>query len=418
VKSKIFIYPFFFWKNSMTEKGLDTFFESFIKRESLFLDKGVLQSAYTPGEIPHRDQQIEQIAHILAPALRIERPSNLFIYGKTGTGKTVCVKHTTKKLQDVAKQNNINLNVVYINCKLSKIADTEYRLIAQLVREFGKEIPATGLPTGEVYKVFYNAIDDKKRLILLILDEVDQLINKTSDEILYNLTRINSELKNAQISIIGISNDLIFADNLDPRVKSSLSEEEIVFPPYNALQIQDILKQRAAKAFKGDVVEPGLLEKCAAYAAKDHGDARRALELIRVAGELAERNSETKIQIKYLDMAEEKIERDRVLDIITTQPHQFKATLYAALSLSKDNKSMIFTGDIYEIYKDLCNKTGLRPLTQRRVSDIIAEFDMLGIINAKVISKGRYGRTREIRMAIPSQLEPKIKEIIAKDLGL
>jgi len=117
-------------------------------------------------------------------------------------------------------------------------------------------------------------------------------------------------------------------------------------------------------------------------------------------------------------MAEEKIERDRVLDIITTQPHQFKATLYAALSLSKDNKSMIFTGDIYEIYKDLCNKTGLRPLTQRRVSDIIAEFDMLGIINAKVISKGRYGRTREIRMAIPSQLEPKIKEIIAKDLGL
>ncbi len=402
----------------MTEKGLDDFFENFIKKEPLFNDKGVLQSAYTPGEIPHRDQQISQIANILAPALRTERPSNLFIYGKTGTGKTVCVRHTTQKLLDVAKQNNIPLEIVYVNCKLNKVADTEYRLVAQLAREFKKEIPSTGLPTGEVYKIFYSAIDKEKRTIILILDEIDQLINKTSDEILYNLTRINSELKNAQISIVGISNDLTFVDNLDPRVKSSLSEEELVFPPYNALQIQDILKQRTNAAFKSDAIEQGLIEKCAAYAAKDHGDARRALELIRVAGELAERNSETKVTIKHLDLAEEKIEKDRVLDMITTQPQQFKATLYATIALTKEKRSKILTGDVYEIYKDVCAKTGLRPLTQRRISDIIAEFDMLGIIHAKVISNGRYGRTREIHLALPSQLEPKIREIITKDLGI
>jgi cell division control protein 6 len=402
----------------MTEKGLDNFFESYLKKEPLFLDKGVLQSAYTPDTIPHREDQIKQIANVLAPVLRQERPSNLFIYGKTGTGKTVCVKHTAEKLKDVAKQNKIDVKIVYVNCKLSKVADTEYRLVAQLAREFGKEIPSTGLPTGEVYQIFYKAIDNQKRNVVLVLDEIDQLINKTSDEILYNLTRINSELKNAQISLIGISNDLIFADNIDPRVKSSLSEEELVFPPYNALQIQDIIKKRTDKAFKQNILEQGIIEKCAAYAAKDHGDARRALELIRVAGELAERNSETKISIKYLDFAEEKIEKDRVIDIITTQPHQFKATLYAAMLLDKDNKSTIFTGDIYDIYKDLCARSGLRPLTQRRISDIIAEFDMLGIINAKVISKGRYGRTREINLAIPSSIEPKIKEIIVKDLGL
>ncbi|MFH1669947.1 MAG: AAA family ATPase, partial [Candidatus Woesearchaeota archaeon] len=332
--------------------------------------------------------------------------------------KTVCVRHTTQKLEEVAKQNNIELQVVYVNCKLSKVADTEYRLIAHLAREFGKEIPYTGLPTGEVYKYFYSAIDSKKCIVLLVLDEIDQLISKTSDEILYNLTRINSELVNAQIAIVGISNDLIFADNMDPRVKSSLSEEELVFPPYNALQIQDILKQRARHAFKEGIIEPGLLEKCAAYAAKDHGDARRALELIRVAGELAERNNEESIPIKYLDMAEDKIEKDRILDIITTQPQQFKATLYAALSLSNNKKSTIFTGDLYEIYKKICTQTGLRPLTQRRIADIISEFDMLGIINANVISKGRYGRTREICLAFPEALELKIKEIIVKDLGL
>ena len=402
----------------MEEKGIDTFFETFLKKEPLFLDKGVLQSAYTPNEIPHREEQIKQIANILAPALRQERPSNIFIYGKTGTGKTVCVKHTTQKLKEVAKQNNINVNIVYVNCKLSKVADTEYRLVAQLAREFGKEIPSTGLPTGEVYQIFYNAIDNEKKNVMLILDEIDQLINKTSDEILYNLTRINSELKNAQISIIGISNDLIFADNIDPRVKSSLSEEELVFPPYNALQIQDILKKRTEKAFKQEALEQGVIEKCAAYAAKDHGDARRALELIRVAGELAERNNEQIVSIKHLDMAEDKIEKDRVIDIITTQPHQFKATLYAALMLDKDKKSTIFTGHLYEIYKDTCAKAGLRPLTQRRVSDIIAEFDMLGLINAKVISKGRYGRTREITLAIPLALEPKIKDIIIRDLDI
>jgi cell division control protein 6 len=413
----MFIYPFFFWKN-MTEKGLNNFFETFLKKEPLFTDKKVLQSAHTPMEIPHREDQINQIANILAPALRKDRPSNLFIYGKTGTGKTVCVKHTTQKLQEVAKQNDVQLDVKYVNCKLGKVADTEYRLIAELARAFGKEIPITGLPTGEVYQHFYRAIDDKKRTIVLVLDEVDQLVNKTSDEILYNLTRINSELKNAQISIIGISNDIVFTDHIDPRVKSSLSEEELVFPPYNAIQIQDILKQRISVAFKPDAVEPGVVEKCAAYAAKDHGDARRALELIRVAGELAERNNESKVTIIHLDQAEDKIERDRVVDIVTTQPQQFKATLYALISIDKAKQSKILTGDLYSTYHDICRKTGLRPLTQRRVSDIIAEFDMLGIINAKVVSNGRYGRTREISPAIPESIEPKIREIIAKDLGL
>lgn len=384
------------------------------------LDKKVLQSNYTPDKIPHREDQIKQIANILAPALRSERPSNIFIYGKTGTGKTVCVRHTAEKLKSVAEQNKINLKIVYLNCKLSKIADTEYRLVAQLAREFGKEIPATGLPTSEVYDIFYKAIDKEEQVILLLLDEIDQLVNKTSDEILYNLTRINGELKKAQIALVGISNDVIFADNLDPRVKSSLSEEELVFPPYNALQIQDILRERSSQAFKENVLETGLIEKCAAYAAKDHGDARRALELMRVAAELAERDEQTIVKTKYLDIAEDKIEKDRIVDIIKTQPHQFKATLFAALSISKNvnRPDMVFTGDLYDVYKTICTKSGLRPLTQRRISDIIAEFDMLGLVNAKVISKGRYGRTREISIAIPSTLEPKIKDMLTSDLGL
>jgi len=398
-------------------KDINNIFEQFLKKESLFKEKRVLQSLYIPDEVKHRDAQITQIANILAPALRMEKPSNIFIYGKTGTGKTLSVRYLAEQMLTLADNKKIPLKVVYLNCKLKKIADTEYRLIAQLAREFGKEIPPTGLPTDEVYNIFYKTIDEEKRIILLILDEVDRLVEKAGDELIYNLTRINSELKQAQMSFVGISNNLIFSNNLDPRVKSSLSEEEVVFPPYNAIQIQDILKRRAQEAFKEDVLDEGVIQKCAAYAAREHGDARRAIDLLRVAGELAERKGGAKVTTKDIDEAEDAIERDKVVEIVKSQPKQFQATLYAIM-MNKSNPRAKFvqTGDVYDTYHQLCGKTGLRPLTQRRVSDIVAELDMLGIINAKVISKGRFGRTREISLLLPAHVELKIKKILEDDL--
>lgn len=401
------------------KKGvLNTFFQDFLTKQSSFLNKEVLQSSYTPETVPHRDNEIKQIANILAPSLKLERPSNLFIYGKTGTGKTLTVKYVTKTLSEAAKEKKIPLRIIYLNCKLKKIADTEYRLVAQIAREFGKAIPSTGLPTDEVYKIFFNVLDKERQVVLLVLDEIDQLIKKTGDEILYNLTRINEDLKNSQISLVGISNDLMFAETLDPRVKSSLSEEELVFPPYNALQIQDILRQRAKNAFKEGVLAEGVVEKCSAYAAKEHGDARRALELLRVAGEIAERKDDDKIILAHIDEADKKIEHDKVLDMVKTQPKQFQATLYAIITIKPKTRNFIFTGEVYEVYKNICYKTALTPLTQRRISDILGEFDMLGIINARVISKGRHGRTREISLAIPSSTIPRVKNTLEEGLGL
>ncbi|MBN2567156.1 ORC1-type DNA replication protein [Candidatus Woesearchaeota archaeon] len=396
----------------MKSNSLTPFFESFLKKDSLFLDKTVLQSVYTPDTILHRDDQIKVVANILAPALRLDKPSNLFIYGKTGTGKTLTIKFVSSQMEEMARSQGIPLHIRYLNCKLKKIADTEYRLVAQLARELGKAIPPTGLPTDEVYKIFFDAVDTERKLVILILDEIDQLVTKAGDEILYNLTRINSELKQSQISLIGISNSLVFTDHLDPRIKSSLSEEEVVFPPYNALQIQNILKRRARLAFKEGVLSEGVIEKCAAYAAREHGDARRALELLRVAGEVAERNQREIVMIADIDEAEDKIERDRIIDIVRTQPKQYQLTLAAILSSHQHTKDSMVTGDVYDTYRRLCIKAGLRPLTQRRVSDIIAEFDMLGLINTKVVSKGRYGRTREIVFSIPGEIIPRVRAIL------
>ena len=398
---------------------LKNFFQNYLDKQPLFKNKRSLQTNYTPLKILHRDAQVKDVAGILAPCLRLEKPSNLFLYGKTGSGKTLVVKHVVEHIKEVCKDKKLSVDLVYINCKLKRVADTEYRLIAQLAEEFGKKIPATGLPTDEVYKIFLAHLDVAKKLVVLILDEVDQLVRKAGDEILYNLTRLNSELKNVEFSVIGISNEVTFLDNVDPRVKSSLSEEELVFPPYNAFEIQDILRERAKEAFIDGAVSPCVIEKCAAYAAREHGDARRALDLLRVAGELAERDGRHLIEIDDIDSAEEKIEKDKVLDIVASQPKQFQlclSSIFDVCDLVRDS-SCLYTGDIYERYTELCILINLKPLTQRRISDVIAELDMLGIINAKVISKGRYGRTREISLAIPQSMLPKLREILNESLG-
>ena len=402
----------------MKKEKLNSFFENFLKKEDIFLDKNKIQISYIPDIIDHREDQITQIANILAPSLKLNRPSNIFVYGKTGTGKTVSVKHIISKMMNLAQKKNIALHTIYINCKLKRVADTEYRIIAQLGRELGEEIPNTGLPTDEVYKLFFEALEKKGVLLLIVLDEVDQLINKAGDAVLYNLVRINEELKKSQISLVGISNNSRFLDLIEPRVKSSLSEEDVLFPPYNALQLQDILRQRTQQTFKKNVLDQGVIEKCAAYSAKEHGDARRALDLLRVAGELAERECAKKVTIAHIDEAESKIENDRVFDIVKTQPKQSQAVLYAILTINQKKQNAILTGQIYDSYKNLCPQTGLQPLTQRRIGDIIAELDMIGIINAKVISKGRYGRTREINLATTDSSNIKIKQILEEGLDL
>ncbi len=394
---------------------LDKIFSNFEKNE-IFEDKSYLQPNHTPKQIYHRDEQIKQIASILAPLLRGEKPSNLFLYGKTGTGKTLSIKYITQEILSRSKNLSFDLKIEYINCKLKKISDTEYRILAELVRRMGGEVPDTGLPTESVYTRFVDLVDKNKKIIVLIFDEIDQAVKKISDDFLYNLTRLNSELSKTKISIVGISNDLTFLDNLDPRVRSSLSEEELVFPPYNALQIQDILKMRAEKAFKKDVLSEGVIEKCAAYAAREHGDARRALDLLRIAGELAEREGSKKVLLRHIDESNQKIERDKILDVIRTEPKQFQLVLYSIINLVKQKNGPIFTGDVYNYYQDLCRTYKSDILTQRRVSDIIQEFDMLGIINVRVISKGRGGRMREIKLAINNKITEKAEEIIKEAL--
>jgi len=386
-------------------------FTKFLETKTIFSNREVLTISFTPESIPHREKQINDLGRILTPALKGGRPSNIFLYGRPGTGKTLVSKFVGSELEKISESNGKKVRVIYVNCKMKKVADTEYRLLAELSKELGKKVPFTGLPTDQVYHIFFEILEKKSQTVILIIDEIDALVQKTGDEILYNLTRINQDLKNSRLSLIGITNNLGFIETLDPRVKSSLSDEELIFPPYNALQLQDILRTRASIAFTMDVLEPGVIEKCAALAAQEHGDARRALDLLRVAGELAERKAEEKITVKHVDAAEEKIDVDRIIETVKAQPRQSQAVLYAMVQLAEKNKE-IQTGEVFDKYQDICKQQGLKTLTTRRVSDLISELDLFSIINTKIISRGRYGRTRVISLNLSDTVYNKLKSLL------
>jgi cell division control protein 6 len=386
-------------------------FTKFLETKPIFSNREVLTISFTPETIPHREKQINDLGRILTPALKGGRPSNIFLYGRPGTGKTLVSRFVGYELEKISEQNGKKVKVLYVNCKMKKIADTEYRLLAELSKELGKEVPFTGLPTDQVYHMFFETLEKENQILIIIIDEIDALVQKTGDEILYNLTRINQDLKKSKLSIIGITNSLGFIETLDPRVKSSLSEEELIFPPYNALQLQDILRTRASVAFTHNILEPGVIEKCAALAAQEHGDARRALDLLRVAGELAERKAEERVTIKDVDAAEEKIDIERVIEIVKSQPRQSQVVLYAIVKLAEKSKE-IQTGEVFDKYQDICKNQGLKILTTRRVSDLISELDLFSIINTKIISKGRYGRTRVISLNLSDTVYNKLKSLL------
>ena len=391
---------------------MDNLFEGLISGSGIFVNKEVLRPTYVPEKLPHRTEQIKCLADILSAALKGETPSNILIYGKTGTGKTSTVKYVSNELEEMARKRGSNCSLLYIN---GEMFDTQYRVFAYLARAFNKRVPMIGWPTDMVYSEFKNGIDAEERCVIVVLDEVDKLASK-GDEALYNLSRINCELNNAKVSLIGISNDLTFTDLLDPRVKSSLGEEEIIFSPYNAEQLKDILYARADKAFNGSTLGDAVIPLCAALAASEHGDARRALDLLRVSGEIAERSGSREVCEEHVRHAIEKLEVNRVAEVVKTLPLQSKIVLSSVLVLNRERSKRRFSsGEVYNMYRKLCNQLDMDALTQRRVTDFVSELDILGLVNAVIVSKGRYGRTKEISLSVPEEC---VQPVILEDYKL
>jgi len=385
---------------------LDDIFENFVNSANLFKDREVLRHDYLPEKLPHREDQIRLLGATVAPVLKDARCSNIFIYGNTGTGKTAVTKYVLSHLEAKAKEYGAPVKFSYVNCRMT---GSEYRVFANLSQSVGISVPFTGLSVGEVFDRFRTGLDASRTIFIVVLDEVDALIKNRGDGLLYELTRINETLNKSKVSIIGISNDLRLKEFLDPRVFSSLSEEELVFRPYDASELHNILLERSKLSFHEGALSEAALNVCSALAAAEHGDARRALDLLRVAGEVAERQGAKMITEEHVREAEKHIEHNRVVEAVKNLTLHSKLVL---LSVYRLNKSSATTGEIYDVYNELCGELGAGLLTQRRLGTLVNELDAMGILNAKVVSMGRYGRTKKIRLEIS---RTSIKDVFESD---
>ena len=360
-----------------------------------------------PAKLPHRDTEVEAIMFNLVEALKGNVPSNMIIYGPSGAGKTAVINFICRQLEKKGRQIGRYVNPVYVNCR--KI-DTQYRVLAHLgnslLEEYEQEdIPFTGWPTDRVFSELVKRMNLKGGVHVLVLDEIDHLVKKSGDDLLYNLTNLNAELDEARCSIIGISNDLKFTGYLDSRVRSRLGQEDLVFKPYNAQQLQDILTERAEVGILANVLSEAVIRLCSALAAQEHGDARRALNLLRVSTEKAEQSGDVVVLERHVRMAQNQIECDQITPAIAALPSQQKLVLFSILQIEHQGLRNIATGEIYEIYKQACKHFGNNILTQRRLTTLLSELDTLGIVTAKTISRGRYGRTKQVNSCIPNSID-------------
>ncbi|ELZ87753.1 cell division control protein 6 [Haloferax elongans ATCC BAA-1513] len=389
----------------------------FERKQNIFTNKDALGESYKPERIQERDDEISEYMDALQPVVDGWEPNNVFLYGNTGVGKTAVTEFLLEMLlEDVSQYDDVDLSVISINCKT---LNSSYQVAVELVNELrppGAEISSTGYPQQTVFKKLFQELDDVGGTILIVLDEVDSIGER--DELLYELPRArsNGKLEEAKVGLVGISNDFKFHDQLDPRVQDTLCERELHFPPYQAPELQNILESRADVAIAEDACEEGVLNLCAALAARDSGSARQALDLLRLAGEHAENNDDSQITLDHVDIARQKLEQERVVEGMRELTENGHFALLAVVSKAAHDETPCRMRDLYQEYLRLCNSAGIDPLAQRSVHNHLSDLRMLGILSAEENRTGSRGNYYSYALDVPfSSAMEALSDVLALD---
>ncbi|PIO06620.1 cell division control protein Cdc6 [Candidatus Micrarchaeota archaeon CG08_land_8_20_14_0_20_59_11] len=381
-------------------------FDEFAGAGAIFRNKDMLSPAFVPETLLFREEETRALMSALAPVLRSQKAKNVFIYGKTGTGKTATTRSVLKKLDS---QRNEHVKTVYLNCR---IYDTRYKVLQKCISDFQSDFAKTGHSFVVLYDKFLDWVQDgvgdgvKGKRVVFVLDEVD--VVDDLDSLIYTLSRANDDLKDGSVSIIGISNKVDLKQRLEARSRSSLCEDEMVFKPYDAMQLQGILKQRAKQAFNDGAVVESAINLSAAIAAGENGDARYALALLLRAGELAEKRGAKKVSDKEVEDSRRAVDEDKAFDIISTLPEHQQLLLYTLATMGgvsykklveENGEQLYFSGEVYERYAQLCRKLSKEPRTSRWFREYLSELENLGLVLGVDSGKGVRGHTTLLKLA-------------------
>jgi cell division control protein 6 len=365
----------------------------FTREDPIFANKELLEINHLPGEgrIVGRDDEISHLATAVNPAIFGQSPSNVLIYGKTGTGKSLCAKYVSQRLVDTAGEESVEATFAYVDCAQDSTETQAVQTIADSVNSedvTGIRIPDKGLSTSTYYKRLWRILDSLYDVVLIILDEIDKL---SDDDILMQLSRAGEagKVQSCKLGVIGVSNKIQYKDRMDERVKSSLCEREFVFPPYDANQLRDIMEARS-DAFRQGVLDSSTIPRAAALAAREHGDARKAIDILRYAGEIAQSKGAPTVREEFITQARQRAETDRFRELIRgSTPHsRYVLQALAILSLSQKSADGFRTSRVYEVYENICDQQGSDTLSLRRVRDLLKEHAFLDIIEQSKHSGG------------------------------
>jgi cell division control protein 6 len=387
-------------EDSGGSQSIEDMLLEFDEQEGLIRDRSLLDPNHVVEEdrIVGRDEQLQQVTKMLRVALGNNRPPNLFLYGPSGTGKSLITKAVCKNISQICESRDIRFGTIEVNCQdLDTLGVAVYELTRRAADKAGVnvEVPKHGVATKEKWDELYRIVNENFDSVVFVLDELDMLVGRRDKKepafsrLLYQLSRAGaSDDLTAYISVVAISNDTKMMESVGSRALSSFTPEDVHFDDYDANQLQAILRRRQ-DAFYEDVLDEDVIPLAAAFAAQTHGDARKAIDLMRVAGEFAEREGDERIREVHVRAAQDKVEKNRVLEVVRGISTQKKLCLYAtaAVAAETDDGSARSTSG-YQVYRFLTESIDVDQYHQETYVNKMKELTTYSLVDFERRSHG------------------------------